>query len=283
MSAAYPDFHMLMKRFDIKPRKSLGQNFLLDKTVLEQIVKSAGVTQQTDVLEIGAGLGSLTFVLSETARQVTAIELDTGLIPVLTEVLRPCRNVQITQGDILDIDLRDLRLEDGYYVVANIPYYITSAVIRRLLETTVKPARLLLTVQREVADRICARPGDLSLLALSVQVYGDAAVTGRIPAGAFYPAPNVDSACVRVDILPEPRIPTELLDAFFRLIKAGFSQKRKTLRNSLSAGLALSTEKIAVLLKLADIDHMRRAETLSIPEWDRLVRLYNKDQTSRQG
>ncbi len=283
MSAGFPDFYSLMKQYDIKPRKSLGQNFLLDKAVLEQIVKSAGLTPQTDVLEIGAGLGSLTFVLSGAARQVSAIELDASLIPVLHEALKSCANVTIMQGDILEIDLRDLHLDAGYYVVANIPYYITSAVIRRLLEASVKPARLLLTVQREVAERICAKPGDLSLLALSVQVYGDAAVTGRIPAGAFYPPPNVDSACVRVDILPEPRIPAELLDTFFRLIKAGFSQKRKTLRNSLSAGLALPTEKIAVLLKTADIDPMRRAETLSIPEWERLVKLYNKDQTSRQG
>lgn len=283
MSAGFPDFYSLMKRYDIKPRKSLGQNFLLEKAVLNQIVQTAGVTTQTDVLEIGAGLGSLTFVLSGVARQVMAIELDTNLIPVLQEALKPCANVVIKQGDILEIDLRDLDLNPGYFVVANIPYYITSAVIRHLLEAPIKPARLVLTVQREVADRICSRPGDLSLLALSVQVYGDAVVTGRIPAGAFYPPPSVDSACVRVNILPEPRIPEELLNTFFRLIKAGFSQKRKTLRNSLSAGLAFPAEKIAVLLKTAEIDPMRRAETLSIPEWERLVKLYDEDQTSKQG
>jgi 16S rRNA (adenine1518-N6/adenine1519-N6)-dimethyltransferase len=274
MTIPQPDYIALMKRFSIQPRKSLGQNFLLDSSILNQIAESAGVTAESDVLEIGAGLGSLTFTLASLVKHVTTVELDKNLIPVLNEVLKPFQNVDIIQGDILETRIDSLPLQPGYFVVANIPYYITSAVIRHLLEAPVKPARLLLTVQREVALRVCAKPGDLSLLALSVQVYGAPSITGRLPAGAFYPPPSVDSACVRVDIHPEPLIPPDRLDVFFRIIKAGFSQKRKMLRNSLSAGLALPVEKIAVLLNAASIDPMRRAETLSIPEWGSVVEAY---------
>lgn len=274
MTVQQPDYIALMKRFSIQPRKSLGQNFLLDASILNQIAQSAGVTADSDVLEIGAGLGSLTFTLANLASHVTTVELDRNLIPVLQEVLKPFPHVDIIQGDILETPIESLPVKPGYFVVANIPYYITSAVIRHLLEAPVKPGRLLLTVQREVAERICAKPGDLSLLALSVQVYGNPSTTGRLPAGAFYPPPSVDSACVRVDIHPEPLIPPDQLNLFFRIIKAGFSQKRKTLRNSLSAGLALPAEKIAVLLDSATIDPMRRAETLTIPEWGRIVELY---------
>ena len=274
MTVQQPDYISLMKRFSIQPRKSLGQNFLLDTSILNQIAQSAGVTADSDVLEIGAGLGSLTFTLANLVSHVTTVELDRNLIPVLQEVLKPFPHVEIVQGDILETPIESLPVKPGYFVVANIPYYITSAVIRHLLEAPVKPGRLLLTVQREVAERICAKPGDLSLLALSVQVYGNPSITGRLPAGAFYPPPSVDSACVRVDIHPEPLITPDRLDLFFKIIKAGFSQKRKTLRNSLSAGLALPAEKIAVLLDSASIDPMRRAETLTIPEWGRIVDLY---------
>ena len=158
-----------------------------------------------------------------------------------------------------------------YLVVANIPYNITSALIRHLLEASVPPSRLVLTIQLEVAQRICASPGDMSLLALSVQVYGQPELTARIPASAFYPPPRVDSAILRIERYPAPLIPTTQLDGFFQLIKAGFSQKRKTLRNSLSAGLRLSHAMVEELLKTAGIDPMRRAETLSLPEWRTLT------------
>lgn len=277
MSTPEPDFYALMRKYNIKPRKSLGQNFLLDPAILDQIIQAAGVTKDADILEIGAGLGSLTRFLANSARHVTTIELDKNLIPVLQEVLGIYSNVNLIQGDILEIPVESLGLNSDYFVVANIPYYITSAVIRHLLESPEKPSRLLLTVQREVAQRICAAPGDMSLLALSVQVYGKPTITGRLPAGAFYPPPAVDSACVRVDIHPEPLIACENLKLFFRVIKAGFSQKRKTLRNSLSAGLALRAEKTAVLLHEAEIDPMRRAETLSINEWNMLVQVMHHE------
>lgn len=271
MSMPKIDFRDLMRRYNIKPRKSLGQNFLLDPEILSQIVKSAEVTPQTEVLEIGAGLGSLTLTLAGTANHVVAVELDNALIPALTEAVGSNDRVQVVQGDILKIQMAELNLQPGYFVVANIPYYITSAVIRHLLEAPIRPARIILTIQREVAERICAKPGDMSLLALSVQVYGSPSICGRLPAGAFYPPPNVDLAVVRIDLFPEPIIPLDRIDLFFKLIKAGFSQKRKMLRNSLSAGLHIPAEKIAVLLSSAGIDPMRRAETLSISEWDALI------------
>jgi 16S rRNA (adenine1518-N6/adenine1519-N6)-dimethyltransferase len=263
-----------MRKHEIHPRKSLGQNFLLDPVILTHIVQFAEVNSQVEVLEIGAGLGSLTRALAMSARSVTAVELDHSLISALNEAVSPFQNVKILQGDILEIPLDELGLHSGYYVVANIPYYITSAVIRYLLETPCPPARILLTIQREVAERICSRPPDMSLLALSVQVYGNPIICGKIPAGAFHPPPNVDSAIVRIDLLPEPQIAANKIDLFFRLIKAGFSQKRKTLRNSLSAGMHLSGEQTGVLLKASGIDPMRRAETLTIEEWDQIIGNY---------
>jgi 16S rRNA (adenine1518-N6/adenine1519-N6)-dimethyltransferase len=184
--------------------------------------------------------------------------------------------VRVIHGDILELSPRDLIAESDYIVAANIPYYITSAVIRHLLESDPKPRRIVLTIQKEVAERICAKPGDLSLLALSVQVYGKPAIVSRIPAEAFFPAPKVDSAVLTIDIYPAPQIPAEALPTFFKLIKAGFSQKRKTLRNSLSSGLHIPTSASEELLKKANIDPMRRAETLSIAEWLQLCETLNK-------
>jgi 16S rRNA (adenine1518-N6/adenine1519-N6)-dimethyltransferase len=225
------------------------------------------------VLEIGPGLGSLTRYLAVSAREVLAVELDKNLIPPLQAVLTPYENVRLIHGDVLKLSPKDLIAESGYLVVANIPYYITSAVIRHLLESDPKPRRIVLTIQKEVAQRICARPGDLSLLALSVQVYGKPRIATHIPADAFYPAPKVDSAVLVIDIYPAPQVNEETLDRFFQLVKAGFSQKRKTMRNSLSAGLHISTTEAAALLTRANIDPMRRAETLSIEEWERLAEM----------
>ncbi|MFM8323185.1 MAG: ribosomal RNA small subunit methyltransferase A, partial [Chloroflexota bacterium] len=164
-----------------------------------------------------------------------------------------------------------------YRVAANIPYYITSALIRRLLETHPAPQRVVLTVQREVAERICAAPGDMSLLALSVQVFGRPQIAGRIPAGAFYPPPKVDSAIIRIDLYPQPIAPADRLDDFFRLAKAGFSQKRKTLRNALSGGMRWNAAETGQHLQAAGIDPQRRAETLALDEWLALVQAVRPD------
>lgn len=260
----------VLKRYGLRADKRLGQNFLQDHFALEKIANAAEIQPDDCVLEIGPGLGSLTRYLAVSARQVTAVELDPDLLPPLKAVLTPHPNVRIVHGDILELKIADLVDQTGYIVAANIPYNITSAIIRHLLESDPKPRRIVLTVQKEVAERICAAPGDLSLLALSVQVYGKPSIEAKIPAGSFHPAPNVDSAILRIDIYDQPLIPNELLPVFFKLIKAGFSQKRKTLRNSLSSGLHIKPQDTEALLNKAGIDPMRRAETLSIEEWNKL-------------
>jgi 16S rRNA (adenine1518-N6/adenine1519-N6)-dimethyltransferase len=257
----------LLRKYGLRPNKRLGQNFLLDETALQRVIDASGLTTQDDVLEIGPGLGSLTRLLAIHARAVVAVELDEGLLPPLQEVIDPYHNVTIHQGDILAYDPVQLMGSGGYLVIANIPYYITSAVIRHLLESKAPPQRLVLTVQREVAERICATPGDMSLLALSVQVYGAPRVMGRIPAGAFYPVPQVDSAIVRVDLFQEPVLDPAVRSTFFRLAKAGFSQKRKKLRNALAGGMHWSPDQASTVLQSAGIDPQRRAETLSLEEW----------------
>jgi 16S rRNA (adenine1518-N6/adenine1519-N6)-dimethyltransferase len=268
------DVRSILREFNISPKKSLGQNFLVDQSALQKIVAAAEVNADCSVLEVGPGLGSLTRLLAQSARQVVAVELDQRLLPVLEKVLAPFNNVKVAHGDILDLDPTKLLDEDGYRVVANIPYYITSALIRHLLEAERKPSMLVLTVQKEVAERICAGPGDMSLLALSVQVYGKPKIVGRIPAGAFYPAPNVDSSTLRVDLYAEPLIPSSQLDVFFKIAKAGFGQKRKMLRNALAGGLHLSSEKSGELLESSGVQPTRRAETLSLEEWGKLVEAY---------
>jgi len=263
----------LLKRFDLRPHKGLGQNFLQDPLALEKIVSTAEIQRTDTVLEIGPGLGSLTRYLAVAANEVVAVELDPNLLPPLKAVLAPHPNIRLIHGDILKLSPKDLIIERDYIVVANIPYYITSAVIRHLLEKEPKPRRIVLTVQKEVARRICAKPGDMSLLALSVQVYGNPRIAEYIPAEAFFPAPKVDSAILVIDIYSTPLIKEELLDTFFKMIKAGFSQKRKTLRNSLSSGLHNSPTEAAELLTRANIDPQRRAETLNLEEWERLSSL----------
>lgn len=269
------DLPCLLRQFGLHPEKSLGQNFLIDEASLQRIAEVAQITPADVVLEIGSGLGSLTRYLAAAGRSVVAVELDRKLIPALQHVVQLYPNIQVITGDILAHDPSQLVSQPDYLVVANIPYYITSAVIRHLLEARIPPKRLILTVQKEVARRICAAPGDMSLLALSVQVYGHPEIVAHIPANAFYPPPKVDSAVIRILIYPSPLIPHHELDSFFRLIKAGFSQKRKTLRNALAAGLHLSNHEVESMLHDAGIDPMRRAETLSISEWRQLTMQYH--------
>ncbi len=273
----------LLRQAGLRPKKHLGQNFLQDPHLLEAILQVAEVQPTDWVLEIGPGLGSLTRYLANAAQQVVAVEIDETLFPILEQVLSPWENVHLVRGDILRLSPAELIPQEGYLVVANIPYYITSALIRHLLEAPRRPRRLVLTVQKEVAERICASAGEMNLLALSVQVYGRPSIALRIPAGAFYPPPKVDSAVVRIDLYPQPLLPSEQLDTFFRLIRAGFGQKRKTLRNALSHGLGLNTTRIENLLLGAGIAPERRAETLTLEEWQRLVEEWDREATSPQG
>jgi len=259
-----------LRRCGIRPRRRLGQNFLDDPIALEQIVNAAGIQHTDVVLEIGCGLGSLTRYLAQAARRVVAIELDPRIAAIAQETLSEYRNVLVVRADFLKIAPRDLDLPPGYIVAANIPYYVTSPILRHLLESEPKTHRIVLTVQKEVAERICAKPPDMSLLAVSVQVYGSTQVVAQIPAKAFYPIPRVDSAVVRVDCYDQSIIPPSLLSVFFRAVRAGFGQPRKMLRNTLAAGLALPTSESQALLLRSGIDPRRRAETLSLAEWIQL-------------
>jgi 16S rRNA (adenine1518-N6/adenine1519-N6)-dimethyltransferase len=223
---------------------------------------------------VGPGLGTLTAKLARAAGHVFAVELDRRFFPVLRHVLADFDNVTLVQADILDVDPVTLVTvpPERFKVVANLPYYITSAVLRHLLEASPQPRRLVLTVQREVAESIVAEPGDMSLLAVSVQFYGHPQVLFRVKPGSFYPAPSVESAVLRIDVGRTPRVDVDDSAAFFRAVRAGFSQRRKQLRNALAAGLGLPPTEVAERLKRAGLDPCRRAQTLSLEEWGQVSR-----------
>jgi 16S rRNA (adenine1518-N6/adenine1519-N6)-dimethyltransferase len=278
----------LLEQWDLRPSKGLGQNFLVNQTALNRIVAAAELTPDDIVLEIGAGLGTMTERLARDAGHVVAVELDERLIPILESVLVFFDNVTLIQGDILALDpanimsgvtnqppisnLQSPTSNPQYKVVANLPYYITSAVLRHLLEADLRPQCLVVTVQREVAERIVAGPGQMSLLAVSVQAYGHPQLLFRIKPGSFYPSPGVESAVVRVDVHAMPPVPAEDVDAFFRVVRAGFFQRRKQLHNTLAAGLRRSSQEVVARLQEAGIDPRRRAQTLSLEEWARVTR-----------
>lgn len=255
----------LLTHYQIEPKKSLGQNFLFDENVLARIVEAAEVQPFEPVLEIGPGLGSLTRVLAQTAASVTAVELDNRFIPILQTELATFANVRLVHGDILAQNL-DALFERPYKVVANVPYYITGAILRHLLSAQNKPTTVVLTVQKEVAERVTAVPPQMSLLAVSTQLYGTAELVTTIKAGAFWPRPDVDSAVLRLTLYPQPLLPFAEEEPFFALVKAGFSQKRKQLKNNLQQ-LGYNQAEITAVLQAAGVDGRRRAETLSIDEW----------------
>jgi len=267
------DARQLLREFGLYANKSLGQNWLVDESALARIAAVAQLVPQDTVLEIGPGLGSLTRHLAQAAGRIIAVELDAALIPALHHSLADYANVTLVQGDILHTDLGELIGPDSpYKVVANLPYYITSAVIRHLLEAQARPSLIVLTVQLEVAQRITAAPGKLSLLAVSVQFYGRPTLVTHIKAGSFYPVPKVDSAVVRIEPYRHPAVDVTDRDEFFAVVKAGFSQKRKQLHNALAAGLARPQADIAAALDHAGVDGRRRAETLALDEWGSLAR-----------
>jgi 16S rRNA (adenine1518-N6/adenine1519-N6)-dimethyltransferase len=262
-----------LEQHGITPKKSLGQNFLHDPNALEKIVEIADITPETTVLEIGPGTGNLTRVLAREAARVIAVEVDERLIPLLHAEFAGQPRVDIVHGDILDLDISARLAGRPYVVVANLPYYITSAIFRNLFEqVTPRPERIIVTVQREVAERITAAPGDMSLLAVSVQFYGQPQIVMHLKPAAFWPRPDVESAVVRIDVYATPPVDVPGETDFFRVVRAGFGQKRKQLRNALSAALHLDKAQTDDLLTASGIDPQRRAETLSLGEWAALTR-----------
>ena len=266
----------LLDRYGIAPKQSLGQNFLYDEGLLARIVAAAELSPADAALEVGPGLGALTRQLARAAGRVVAVELDDRLLPILRYELEPFANVEIVHGDILTFDV-GAHFDGPFVVVANVPYYITGAILRRLLEGRPRPKRMVMTVQREVADRLTAKPPRMSLLAVSVQYYGSVRLVGAVKAGAFWPRPEVDSAVVRIDV-DEGHLGRGEgekggkgeEEMFFRVVRAGFGEKRKQLKNNLRR-LGVSDEVIAAALDAASIDGRRRAETLEVGEWEALV------------
>lgn len=258
------DVRTAMRLAGIKPNKSLGQHFLVDMPSLEAIMHAASVTQTDTVLEIGPGLGVMTRPLTRLAARVVAVESD----PVLADLLlrEAPENLEVVTADILKFDLH--RLPSGYKVIANIPYYLTSKIFRLLIESPNPPSVMSLLIQKEVAERITAAPGALSILALSVQYYGKPELVRIVERHKFWPPPEVDSAILRVD-LSGPAFPADTAK-LFRLIKAGFGEKRKQLKNALAGGLNTSSEFAAALLKAAKLAPTARAQELTMRQWGKL-------------
>ncbi len=264
----------ILQQHGIDAKKSLGQNFLYEESILARIADAADVNSADDVLEVGPGLGSLTKQLAQRANRVVAVELDDRMIPILRMELSHFNNTEIVHQDILEMSPTDqFAHSESYKVVANVPYYITGAIMRHLLQTEVKPSQMVLTVQKDVAERMTAKPGSMSLMAVSTQFYGAVKMMFNLSAGSFYPRPKVASSVVRIDVANRPEstglVTNERL--FFRIAKTGFSQKRKQLLNNFK-GLGLDKGAIGEWCESAGVDGKRRAETLSIEEW---VALYN--------
>lgn len=261
-----------LRTLSVRPTRAMGQNFLIDAQALAAIV-DAGVTADVQqVVEVGPGLGVLTWELIQRVPRVTAVELDARLAERLREVYADAPQLTIVQQDILRTDLAELTQQQPYHVVANLPYAITSPVLRHFLENAHPPIQMVVLVQREVAQRICATPGDMSVLAHAIQIRAEADMVTIVPPESFLPAPEVHSAVLRLRVRPQPLVEPAAEAAVMQVIKAGFLHARKQLGNSLGSGLAahgvrIEKSDLQHLLTTLDIDPMRRAETLSITEW----------------
>ena len=278
----------ILKNHKIRPFKGLGQNFLIDKSVLNKIIKAAEIKPTDIILEIGPGTGILTQELAKHAKKVIAIEKDKKMVEVLKETLKDYKNVEIIQGDILKFQITNtksqknlkLQIPKTYKIVANLPYYITSSVIRKFLELENPSQLMVLMVQKEVAQRICTRPPKMNLLAVSVQFYAKPEIIDYVSKKSFWPKPKVDSAIIRITPREKGRptsrgmsdVPATL---FFRIVKAGFSHPRKQLVNNLSIGLKLKKEQVQKWLLESRIQPKQRAETLTLQNWLNLTKNLN--------
>lgn len=265
-----------LARHQLAPNKKFGQNFLLDEHILTRIAHE--VPEGGHVLEIGPGLGALTHHLLNRAKQVTCVEIDHGLIPALEETQSDHQNLSVICGDILSDQTFSQALAAvgrPYMLVANLPYYITTPILMKFLEAEEKPEAMVLMMQKEVAQRICAKEGgkDYGILTIAVQYYADVELLFTVKPGSFYPRPNVDSCVIRVNVLDKPRYPVEDERLFFQTVRASFAMRRKTLQNNLRSGFPQLKTQIPVILQEANIDGRRRGETLSIPEFANLSRI----------
>jgi 16S rRNA (adenine1518-N6/adenine1519-N6)-dimethyltransferase len=274
----------MLRKFDLRAKKGLGQHFLIDDNVLEAILDAAELSPTDTVIEVGPGLGLMTAELARRAGWVIAIELDNRLADILKKTLSH-DNIVILNKDVLGTDPATLLQGRApsfpsalrpYKVVANLPYYITSPVLRHFLEASVKPEVMVVMVQKEVAKAIVAEAGQRSVLSISVQFYGKPSIVTLVPADAFYPAPEVDSAIVKIDVYRQPPVAVNNVEGFFKLVRAGFTAARKQVANSLSQGLGLPKSDVLDLLEKAGIDPQRRAETFTLEEWAELWKVFSQ-------
>ncbi len=260
--------HYICKRFDIKMSKKLGQNFLIKRGIVDEIVHAAELTPGEPVLEVGPGIGTLTQGLAQSGADVTAIELDRRLLEVLDTTLASYDNVRIVHGDVLKLDVPTIMNHKPFKVVANLPYYITTPIIMSLLESKLPIERLVVMVQKEVALRMVAKPGtkDYGALSVAVQYYTEPDIVLDVPPKSFLPAPAVTSSVIRCVLRDKP--PVDVIDEklFFRVVKAGFAQRRKTFSNTMKT-TGLSKDRIEELLAKANIDGQRRGETFTLQEF----------------
>lgn len=256
----------LLSRYGITPKKGLGQNFLIAQHVISKLIAAANIISSDTVLEIGPGIGSLTAELAHKAKAVIAIEKDQKMVEILQETLADFQNIEIIQGDALKKDLPKL----PYKLVANLPYYIAAPTIRRILEAKQNPQSLTLLIQKEVAQRICAKPPRMNIFAVSVQFYATPKLISSVKKTSFWPQPKVDSSILH--IIPHKEYSQIDSQEFFKVMKAGFKQPRKQLLNNLSAGLQLPREKTELWLTQNNIKPTQRAETLSIQDWINLTK-----------
>jgi 16S rRNA (adenine1518-N6/adenine1519-N6)-dimethyltransferase len=261
----------LLSKYEARPSKGLGQNFLIDKASLDRIIQAANLNPEDFVLEVGPGLGTLTQKLAEKSGRVVSIEKDKTMIEILKETLSEYKNVEVINADIL----RYQPQTTNYKVIANIPYYLTSPLIRKFLESKNQPKEMVLMIQKEVAKRICAEPGDMSLLAVSVQFYASAKIVSMVSKTCFWPAPKVDSAIIK--IVPHGNDISIDTDLFFKIVKAGFSQPRKQIAGNLSKSLKLNKERIIEWLSKNQLNPKQRAETLSVDDWKNLTKTFSKN------
>ncbi len=262
------DLQVALRLAGVKPNKGLGQHFLVDADSLRQIVAAAELTKQDTVLEIGPGMGVMTGLLAEAAGKVVAVEADRLFSELLAD--KAPDNLEVISQDILEFDLRTLG--QPYKVVANLPYYLTSKILRLLLESPTPPALMSVLIQKEVAERIVAKPGQMSILALSVQYYAEASLENTVGRYKFWPPPKVDSAIIKIKRRPKPAFAADP-QLLFRLIKAGFGEKRKQLKNSLAGGLNVSSQTIEEILEQTKLSPLARAQELSLGDWERLYKM----------
>ena len=264
----------LLKKYQTRPSKKLGQNFLIDKNVVKKFIKACNLKSKDIVLEIGPGIGTLTQEIAKKVKRVVAVEKDPKMCEILKETLKDFENIDIVQKDILKFKVpkSKIQMTNSYRAVGNLPFYLTVPVIRKFLERKNPPKEMVLFVQKEVGQRICANPPKMSILAVSVQFYAKPEIVAYVSKKSFWPQPKVDSAIVRITQLLNADKRLINADLFFKVVKAGFSHPRKQLINNFSKELEMDKEKVENWLLKNEIEPKQRAESLSVQDWIKLIK-----------